>query len=147
MGQSEGVAVQITFSSEINDQGEKAHFSFATTGLYYIKGRNSYLRFDEKLHNGESVKTTVRWSNHEAWIKRTGTVTMKLPFIVGETTKGMYENVQGKMEMTANTDKIQSSWNPRDKQGDFELQYRLSMLGNKLGIYQIVIQFKEENHS
>jgi uncharacterized beta-barrel protein YwiB (DUF1934 family) len=145
MEQSIKKEVQITFSSEINDHGEKAHFSFNTNGLYYIKERNAYLLFEEKLDEHESVKTTLKWSEHDAWIKRSGTVNMKIPFTLGETTKGIYENIQGKMEMTAVTDKLSSNWNVEDRTGFFELQYRLSMLGNKLGVYHIMISFKEEN--
>jgi uncharacterized beta-barrel protein YwiB (DUF1934 family) len=144
MHQMGGIPVQISFSSEIRDQDEKVNFSFETNGLYYIKESKNFLLFEEKLESQEQVKTTIRWSDEEAWIRRSGSVNMRIPFQLHNRTKGIHETPELKMEMTATTDQLSHFWNNLERKGYFQLSYRLSMRGQEIGIYFLDISFKEE---
>jgi uncharacterized beta-barrel protein YwiB (DUF1934 family) len=136
--------VDIHFSSEIQDRDEKVHFSFQTNGLYYIKEGKYYLLFNEKLEEPQQVKTTIKWSDNEAWIKRSGTVNMRIPFQLHKKTRGIHETPEVKLEMTAYTDQLVHTWNEQDRKGLFRLTYILSMQGEEIGSYQLEVQFKEE---
>lgn len=144
MHQMNGIPVHITFSSEIQDQDERAHFSFQTNGLYYIKDKKSFLLFEEKLEEQGPVKTTVRFSGDEAWIRRSGSVNMRIPFQLHNKTKGIHETPHIKLEVTATTDDISHEWNEKNREGFFRLTYRLSMRGEEVGTYLLHIAFKEE---
>lgn len=144
MHQMNGIPVHITFSSEIQDQDERAHFSFQTNGLYYIKDKKSFLLFEEKLEEQGPVKTTVRFSGDEAWIRRSGSVNMRIPFQLHNKTKGIHETPHIKLEVTATTDDISHEWNEQNREGFFRLTYRLSMRGEEVGTYLLHIAFKEE---
>jgi uncharacterized beta-barrel protein YwiB (DUF1934 family) len=144
MQQITGIPVHISFSSQIQDQDEKVNFSFETNGLYYIKESKNYLLFEEKLENQGQVKTTIRWAEDEAWIKRSGSVNMRIPFQLHNQTKGLHETPHLKMEMTATTDKLTHLWDSRERKGFFRLSYRLRIRGEEVGTYFLDIAFKEE---
>lgn len=144
MQQMKGIPVHITFSSDIQDQDEKAHFSFQTNGLYYIKDAKSYLLFEEKLEEQGPVKTTVRYGEEEAWIRRSGSVNMRIPFKLHTKTTGIHETPDIKLEVSATTDDISHEWNEENREGFFRLTYRLSMRGEDVGTYLLHIAFKEE---
>ncbi len=136
--------VNINFSSEIHDGDEKVDFSFQTIGQYYIKESKHYLLFEEKNEQQGKVSTTVRWSDEEAWIKRSGSVNMRIPFQLHQKTSGIYELPEMKLEVTAQTDKLAHSWNEKIRAGLFQLKYTLSTQGESMGTYLLQIQFKEE---
>ncbi|MBM6616791.1 DUF1934 domain-containing protein [Bacillus suaedaesalsae] len=144
MQQMNGIPVHITFSSDIQDQDEKAHFSFETNGLYYIKDHKSFLLFEEKIEEQGPVKTTVRFGGDEAWIRRSGSVNMRIPFRLHNKTKGIHETPHIKLEVTATTDDISHEWDEQNRTGFFRLTYRLSMRGEEVGTYLLHIAFKEE---
>jgi uncharacterized beta-barrel protein YwiB (DUF1934 family) len=139
-----GIPVHISFSSEIQAHGEKVNLSFETNGLYYIKESKNYLLFEEKLEHQGPVKTTIRWARDEAWIKRSGSVNMRIPFQLHNKTKGLHETPELKMEMTAITDTISHLWNDDQREGFFRLSYRLRVRGEEVGTYFLDIAFKEE---
>ncbi len=136
--------VQISFSSKISNDSENVDFSFQTIGQYYIKDGKYYLLFEEILEEQGKVKTTVRWSGEEAWIKRTGSVNMRLPFQLHQRLSGIYELPEIKMEVTSHTKELIHTWNDQSRTGSFHLIYTLRMQGESIGTYQIDIQFKEE---
>ncbi|WP_246944537.1 DUF1934 domain-containing protein [Bacillus pinisoli] len=144
MGQAIKIPVEILFSSEIKDQDERAHVSFETTGLYYIKEGQYYLMFEERLEGQGPVKTTVRWSEKEAWIKRSGSVNMRIPFELHKKTKGIHETPELKFEVTAHTEKLIHTWDEQNQSGQFGLTYTLRMQGQLVGLYKLTIDFKEE---
>ncbi|MFZ3589106.1 DUF1934 domain-containing protein [Bacillus sp. DJP31] len=144
MNQAVRMPVHINFSSEINDGEDKVDFSFQTIGQYYIMNHKSYLMFEEKLEDQAEVNTLIRWSEEEAWIKRSGSVNMRVLFKLKQETSGIYETPQVKLEVKAHTDRLMHSWDERDRSGLFQLKYTLFMQGESIGTYSLEIQFKEE---
>ncbi|WP_456277406.1 DUF1934 domain-containing protein [Bacillus sp. AK128] len=145
MGQAIKIPVEILFSSEIKDQDDRTHLSFETTGLYYIKEGQYYLMFDERLEGTGPIKTTIRWGKEEAWIKRSGSVNMRIPFELHKKTKGIHETPEIKLEVTANTEQLYHTWDEQNRNGLFSLTYTLRMQGQLVGLYKLDIQFKEES--
>ncbi|MBM7662420.1 uncharacterized beta-barrel protein YwiB (DUF1934 family) [Bacillus mesophilus] len=144
MGQAVKVPVDIKFSSDIKDQEEQTQISFNTNGLYYIKEGQYYLMFNEQLEGQGPIKTTIKWSDQDAWIKRSGSVNMRIPFELHKKTKGIHETPEIKIEMTAHTEDLQHKWDEHNRSGMFGLTYTLRMQGQLVGLYKLDVQFKEE---
>lgn len=140
----EGTPIELKFVTEIKDGPRKENVAFDANGLYYIKGENTYLQFDEKQEAG-TVKTVIKISEKEVLILRSGIVKMRQVYRKNETTNGSFQNQMGNFNLTTKTNNIEYKWYKNSRKGKLFLAYELSLQGEKSGLHKIAITFKERN--
>nr|WP_309098252.1 DUF1934 domain-containing protein [Fredinandcohnia onubensis] len=139
-----GVPIDLKFVTEIKDGPRKENVAFDANGLYYIKGDNTYLQFDEKQETG-TVKTVIKISEKEVLILRSGQVKMRQVYRKNATTQGSFQNQHGTFDLTAKTNNIEYKWYKNSRKGTLFLAYELSLHGEVSGLHKITITFKERN--
>lgn len=137
-----GTPIQIKFVTEIRDKSQKENVAFDTIGLYYLKGNNTYLTFEEPNDAGK-IKTTVKITDSEVLILRSGAVKMRQLYRKNEEIIGTFQNQMGTFEMTTKTNNIEYKWYKNSQKGMLFLSYELLLQGEKSGRYTISITFKE----
>ncbi|MEH7222215.1 DUF1934 family protein [Bacillus sp. JJ1566] len=140
----EGTPIDLKFVTEIKDGPRKENVAFHANGLYYLKGNNTYLQFDEKQEAG-TVKTVIKISEKEVLILRSGIVKMRQVYRKNETTNGSFQNQVGNFDLTVKTNNIEYKWYKNSQKGTLFLAYELSLHGEKSGLHKITITFKERN--
>ncbi|WP_449538103.1 DUF1934 domain-containing protein [Ferdinandcohnia sp. Marseille-Q9671] len=140
----DGTPIQLKFVTEIRDGLRKENVAFDANGLYYIKGNNTYLQFDEKQETG-TVKTIVKISDTEVLILRSGHVKMRQVYRKSEITNGSFQNQYGTYNLTTKTNNIEYKWYNHSRKGSLFLSYELALQGEASGLYKISITFKERN--
>jgi uncharacterized beta-barrel protein YwiB (DUF1934 family) len=143
--EQKGLVVKLKFVTEIRDGHRKETVAFDTNGLYYEKGKNRYLTFQEPHEQGE-VKTIVKMHDDEVLIMRSGVVSMRQVYKKGQWTQGSYQNALGQFSMDTKTDNVLVQWSEKKKKGSLFVTYQLLLQGNEAGRYTITINFKEDNH-
>jgi uncharacterized beta-barrel protein YwiB (DUF1934 family) len=135
--------VSVTVQSEIKmgDDAEKHHTH--TDGMLIQKGEATYLQYKEEIEGAGSVKNVIKITNDGILILRSGSVSMKQKFLIGQTTKGMYDSPYGQLWMETNTDKMNFRYNQQKKEGDLLLSYGLVLQGEDTGKHTIKISFQE----
>lgn len=140
----EGTPIALNFVTEIKDGPRKENVAFDANGLYYLKGDNTYLQFDEKQEAG-TVKTVIKITEKEVLIIRSGQVKMRQVYRKNETTNGTFQNNLGTFNLTTKTNNIEYKWYKNSRKGTLFLAYELSLQGEKSGLHKITITFKERN--
>ncbi|MDX8361031.1 MULTISPECIES: DUF1934 domain-containing protein [Bacillaceae] len=139
-----GIPIKVNFVSEIKDGSKSDRVAFTTNGLYYIKGKTTYLSFNESEAPHE-IKTIVKINEHgDVLIMRKGAVSMKQYFQQHKETYGKYRNEIGLFEMVTTTEQIKYEWTEDKKSGYLLLTYLLRIQGELAGRYNVTIQFREE---
>ncbi|GGE82289.1 DUF1934 domain-containing protein [Priestia taiwanensis] len=143
--EQKGLPIKLKFVTEIRDGKRKETVAFDTNGLYYEKGKNRYLTFQEPHEQGE-IKTIVKMYDDEVLIMRSGVVSMRQVYKKGHWTQGTYQNTLGQFSMDTKTDNVLVQWSEKTKKGSLFVTYQLLLQGNEAGRYTITINFKEDHH-
>ncbi|MEI2401253.1 DUF1934 domain-containing protein, partial [Paenibacillus phytohabitans] len=106
---STGTPITLKFVTEIKEGLRKENVAFDANGLYYIKGNNTYLQFDEEQEAG-TVKTVIKISEKEVLILRSGQVKMRQVYRKNETTNGSFQNQLGTFDLKTKTNNIEFKW-------------------------------------
>jgi uncharacterized beta-barrel protein YwiB (DUF1934 family) len=139
---AEQVPVKIKVKTNISQGNEKETFELTTFGRYFRKAQASYLLYEEILDVGK-IKTTVKFSQDEAVILRTGAVNMRLAFKNQHLMKGHYDTPYGSMDTLTDTKKLEHR-QTNGKKGTLDLVYDLTMQGDLAGTYHMEIKYEEE---
>jgi uncharacterized beta-barrel protein YwiB (DUF1934 family) len=125
----------------MGDEAEKHHTN--TDGMLIHKGEATYLQYKEEIEGAGSVNNVIKITNDGILIIRSGSVSMKQKFLIGQTTKGMYDSPYGQLWMETKTDKMNFRYNQQKKEGDLLLSYGLVLQGEDTGKHTIKISFQE----
>ncbi|HYK73304.1 MAG TPA: DUF1934 domain-containing protein [Pseudoneobacillus sp.] len=139
---AEQTPVKIWVKTDIFQGDQKETFELVTFGRYYSKGQSSYLLYEEVMDVG-NIKTSVKFSDGEAVILRSGALNMRLVFKKDHLMRGHYETPYGAMEMLTNTKKI-GHVPSSEKDGVLDLLYELTTQGEVAGTYHMEITYKED---
>lgn len=139
---AEQVPVKIWVKTDIYQGDHSETFELMTFGRYYNKGQASYLLYEEVLDVG-NIKTSVKFSDGEAVILRSGALNMRLAFKTNKQMRGHYETPYGAMETLTDTKRI-AHVPSSEKDGVFDLLYDLTMQGEVAGTYHMEITYKED---
>ncbi|MGK7376526.1 DUF1934 domain-containing protein [Planococcus sp. 1R117A] len=105
-------------------------------GTLTIKNDRRYLQYEEQLEE-LLIRTTVKLSENEAVIMRSGALQMRLPFLLHKEQTGNLTNEQGTFMLTTKAHELTIS------DTRFKVRYDLAMGSAHVGEYEMEIQFME----
>lgn len=105
-------------------------------GTLTVKNNRRYLQYEEQLEE-LLVRTTVKISENEAVIMRSGGLQMRLPFLLHKEQTGNLTNEQGSFMLTTKAHELSIS------DTRFMVRYDLSLGSDHVGEYEMEIQFME----
>ena len=140
---SESTPVQIHVISEIHNEHdhEKETIEVHTTGEYVLKGKTIYLRYEEE-HELGFVKTTVKVTQNEVVVMRSGAVTMKQRFIQDAQTLTNYSTPFGRLQLETNTKSL--SFETYELEGKLVILYDLQIDEKEKHVHKLMLTYKEE---
>ncbi|MBO9130117.1 DUF1934 domain-containing protein [Bacillus sp. 165] len=141
--QSAGLPVKLKFTTQIREGTRKETVAFEAVGLYYVKGQNTYLKFQEPNEHGD-IDTIIKIQDESVLIMRSGVVSMRQVHKKGEWTKGTYRSELGVFSLDTKTDNVLFDWSDKTKKGQLFVTYALLLNETEAGRYTITINFKEE---
>lgn len=124
-------------------EGESETYEMWLQGSYIEKLGSAYLRYEE-IQNEQTIFTTIKITEHKAFIMRSGAIHMRLPLNTVEPQIGHYEGEFGSLPLMIHTYTLNFE-RPlqQEKSGQFSVQYDLVLGGQKVGNYTVNIQFTE----
>jgi uncharacterized beta-barrel protein YwiB (DUF1934 family) len=143
MDQDTELSVALAISSEVHFSGEKEKHYTETDGKLYKRGDVTYLQYKEEIEGAGSVNNVIKITNAGILIIRSGSVSMKQKYLIGQTTKGMYDSPYGQLWMETTTHEMNFRWNQQNQTGDLKLAYELVLQGEHTGTHRIKINFQE----
>ncbi len=140
---SKSTPIQIHVLSEIRNEKDldKEQIEVRTKGEFILKGKTSYIRYEEE-HELGSVKTTVKIAENEVVVMRTGAVVMKQRFIKGMVTATEYTTPYGRLQLATNTHSL--SHVAENRQGKLVLHYDLQIDEKEKHVHTLMMTYKEE---
>lgn len=105
-------------------------------GTKTVKNNRIYLQYEEQLEE-LNIRTTVKISDDEAVIMRSGGLQMRLPFLLHKEQTGNLTNEQGSFMLTTKAHELSAS------DTRFNVRYDLAMGSSHVGEYEMEIQFTE----
>ena len=136
-----GQPVRIRLHSSIRHPGQEIEtHELQATGQLIEKANAFYLKYDED-HNGDNIQTTLKMSNRNALIMRSGAVKMRLPFDAEENRVGEYGNGPATFTLQVKTNHLEFS--REQTGGQFNVHYELHTEGSLLGTYKLNITYTE----
>ncbi|WP_077215102.1 DUF1934 domain-containing protein [Bacillus dakarensis] len=135
--------VKIKLNTSIFNDGEKETFELTTFGRYYKKGNSFFLQYEETMEEGP-IKSTMKVSDQEALLLRSGAINMRMVFQHNKKQQGRYETPYGTMGLVTRTKRLVSSVNADEKKGNIDILYDLTMHGSHAGTYHLEFVFEEE---
>lgn len=115
---------------------EEQVLELLSQGTLTVKNNRSYLQYDEQQED-LTIRTTVKISENEAVIMRSGGLQMRLPFLLHKEQTGNLTNEQGSFMLTTKAHELSMSGTR------FKVRYDLSMGASYAGEYEMEIQFTE----
>ena len=129
IGPADQIPVKVTVSTAIYSGSEKETFELTTFGRYYKKANSSYLQYDEAMEEGD-VHTTVKISENDVLIMRSGAIKMRLHFLLNKKTHGNYKTPYGLLETSAVTKRLDTDFNDENQEGHVDLLYDMAIQGS-----------------
>jgi uncharacterized beta-barrel protein YwiB (DUF1934 family) len=137
--------VKVTVRTTISHGDEQEVFELVTFGRFFHKGSAFYLFYEEELDVGK-IKTSVKFSDEDAVIIRSGAVNMRLAFHPNRQMKGHYDTPYGTMDTMTETKNL-THQQTSDKEGKLNLLYDFRLQEDHAGTYQLEISYKKEGTS
>ncbi|WP_332650998.1 DUF1934 domain-containing protein [Lysinibacillus sp. 54212] len=136
-----GTKVKIKLvSSIIPKDGELETYEMWLQGSLVEKAGTHYLRYEE-IQDDKEIRTTVKLTNDQALIMRSGGVTMRLPLNLQQKERGHYESIYGSIPIVIKTHQL--SCERLEGSGRFKTQYDLIIGGASVGHYTLEINYSE----
>lgn len=140
---AEQIPVKIKVHTSIQNGEEKETFELITFGRYYQKNSSSYLLYEENSEEGQ-LKTTIKLTDHEMLLMRTGSIKMRMLLEAQKSHHGSYTTPFGELKIVTETKELRNKWDEQTNKGSIEVLYDLIIQGSTAGTYQLQISFEEE---
>ncbi|MGM9948915.1 MAG: DUF1934 domain-containing protein [Lysinibacillus sp.] len=136
-----GTDVKIKLVSSIMPtEGEQETYEMWLRGTLIEKSGTHYLRYEE-VQDGQTIRTTVKLTDDQAFIMRNGGVNMRLPLNTAQKERGRYESRFGLIPLMTET--YQLSYERLEAGGQFKTRYDLIIDGSSVGNYTLEINYTE----
>ena len=136
-----GTKVKIKLvSSIIPTDGELETYEMWLQGTFIEKSGTQYLRYEE-VQDEQTIRTTVKLTDHQSFIIRSGGVNMRLPLNTTQKERGRYESMYGTIPLVTKTHQL--SYERQQTSGQFKTQYDLIIGGSSVGNYTLEINYTE----
>ena len=136
-----GTKVKIKLvSSIIPTDGEVETYEMWLQGTFIEKSGTHYLRYEE-VQDEQTIRTTVKLTDHQSFIMRSGGVNMRLPLNTTQKERGRYDSTYGTIPLVTKTRQL--SYERQQASGQFKTQYDLIIGGSSVGNYTLEINYTE----
>jgi uncharacterized beta-barrel protein YwiB (DUF1934 family) len=139
---SVGVPVRVVVRTTISQGDESEVFELVTFGRFFHKGSAFYLFYEEEMDVGK-IKTSVKFSDEDAVIIRSGALNMRLAFHPDRQMKGHYDTPYGRMDTMTDTKRL-THQQMSDEEGELNLLYDFRLQEDHAGRYQLEISYKKK---
>lgn len=125
-----GVEVFLTLTTEIETDGSTPQtIEFTTIGLYYLKNQSHYYFYEETEVSGMAGgRTSIKVTEDQVTMRRQGSNTVDLIFMLGNFREAQYETPYGLFQMETRTTGLEIVLDESGK-GSVEIQYNLEIKG------------------
>ncbi len=137
------IPITIYLKTDIQQGQEHESFELTAQGNYYEKNDSFFIRYEERNEAG-SVQTVLKIAGDHAVILRSGSIKMRMSFYPGQVTNGTYESEIGILQLVTETVSLAHLTRSDDKEGKIQIQYKLKMQGDDVGLYNMSLTYKEE---
>ncbi|KGR85732.1 DUF1934 domain-containing protein [Lysinibacillus odysseyi] len=136
-----GTDVKIKLVSSITPtEGEQETYEMWLQGTFIEKSGTHYLRYEE-VQDDQTIRTTVKLTNEQAFIMRNGGINMRLPLNTSQQERGRYESKFGLIPLMTETNQL--SYERLETGGQFRTEYELIIDGSSVGNYTLEINYTE----
>jgi uncharacterized beta-barrel protein YwiB (DUF1934 family) len=111
-------------------------------GHIYMKGRTTYIRFEEAGQEGGTVTTTVKVADKELTVIRNGAIRSEQRFAVGTVTSGYYGSAHGLLPLETET--VSLGVDLYEGTGCVEWSYSLRIGGAEAGHFDLRLEVRED---
>lgn len=133
--------IQVEVETKITQNGETETHHFSEAGqLVELKGV-MYLRYQEHFENQTTPVTFKIIDEHHVRLTRKAANNLMLEFVEGEKTKNHYQTPYGLMDIEALAQKVDINVKHGILTGHLNVDYALYTNEEKVGDYQIKLQF------
>lgn len=127
-------------SSIIPTEGEQETYEIWLQGTFIEKSGTHYLRYEE-IQDDQTIRTTVKLTDEQAFIMRNGGINMRLPLNMAQQEHGRYESKFGSIPLMTETNQL--SYERLETGGQFRTEYELIIDGSSVGNYTLEINYTE----
>lgn len=127
-------------SSIVPTEGDQETYEMWLRGSFIEKSGAHYLRYEE-VQDDQTIRTTVKLTNEQAFIMRNGAVNMRLPLNTIQQERGRYESTFGTIPLMTKTSQL--SYERLETGGQFRTEYELIIDGSSVGHYTLEINYTE----
>ncbi|MFV0557916.1 MAG: DUF1934 domain-containing protein [Enterococcus sp.] len=137
-----GIAVTIKLATKVTQQNESQEFLFDLTGQLVKMGDTLYLRYKEVQEAGAEIPVTIKLlPDGTIHLTRAAEMRLKLKFAYKERVETTYKSPYGMMFFSTFTKNLHVSLKDQPTSGSVYLEYDLYTGEEKVGEYQISLEF------
>lgn len=142
MNINEGIPAKIKVQTKVTQNNETEDFVFDLPGQVVKMGDTLYIRYKEIQPDGQEVPVTVKvMPDSQVQLIRSGETRMRMRFAYREKMETSYKTPFGMFMITTYAKKLHVSLKDRPFSGIITIDYSLLMKEEKVGDYQMVLEF------
>ncbi|KAF1303445.1 MULTISPECIES: DUF1934 domain-containing protein [Enterococcus] len=141
MDVTNGLPISIKLATKVRQKGEVQDFLFDLQGQMVRMGDTLYIRYKEVQDNEEVPVTIKIMPDGAVQLTRAGEMRMRLKFVYREKMETSYKTPYGMMFFSTFTKDLHVSLKDRPTAGTVFVAYDLFMADEKIGEYQISLDF------
>lgn len=142
MDVKEGIPAKIKVQTKVTQNNETEDFVFDLPGQVIQMGDTLYIRYKEIQPDGVEVPVTVKVTpDSQVQLIRSGESRMRMRFAYREKMETNYRTPYGMFVITTYAQHLHISLKDRPFSGNITIDYALYMKEEKVGDYQLVLEF------
>lgn len=141
MDVTNGLPISIKLATKVRQKGEVQDFLFDLQGQMVRMGDTLYIRYKEVQDNEEVPVTIKIMPDGAVQLTRAGEMRMRLKFVYREKMETSYKTPYGMMFFSTFTKDLHVSLKDQPTAGTVFVAYDLFMADEKIGEYQISLDF------
>ncbi|REC33458.1 hypothetical protein CF160_13915 [Enterococcus pseudoavium] len=142
MNINESIPAKIKVKTKVTQNNETEDFVFDLPGQVVKMGDTLYIRYQEIQPDGQEIPVTVKVTpDSQVQLIRSGEARMRMRFAYREKIETSYKTPYGMFIISTYAEKLHISLKDRPFSGLITIDYSLYMKEEKVGDYQIVLEF------
>ena len=142
MNINEGIPAKIKVKTKVTQNNETEDFVFDLPGQVVKMGDTLYIRYQEIQPDGQDIPGTEKVTpDSQVQLIRSGEARMRMRFAYREKIETSYKTPYGMFIISTYAEKLHISLKDRPFSGLITIDYSLYMKEEKVGDYQMVLEF------
>ncbi|MDT2613320.1 DUF1934 domain-containing protein [Enterococcus dongliensis] len=142
MNIKEGIPAKIKVQTKVTQNNETEDFVFGLPGQVVKMGDTLYIRYKEIQPDGQEAPVTVKVTpDSQVQLIRSGETRMRMRFAYREKMETNYKTPYGMFIISTYAKNLHISLKDRPFSGIITIDYDLYMKEEKVGDYQMVLEF------